>query len=315
MRSRWAASVGLAAMLVVLASCSSSSSPVFNPTPVLTGLFPDHTTALGLPDCTKGSSFMLNVSGTSFISSSQAQWNGSNRTTTFNAVTQQLAVTIQPCDIESPGTAEVTVSNPAPGGGVSSSLTFFINGPNNAQPTISSLSPQNAPFGGPSFSLLVTGNNFLAISSVAWNGSPRVTAFNPGTGQLTATILSQDILCPGTANVTVTNPAPGGGTSLGSPFAIEPSNSQLPCILALSPASASAGGAGFQLVVTGTNFNSTSTVAFNGNTRVTTFNSSTEQLTATILMQDIATAGTASVTVTNTAPAAGTSASFTFTIN
>src|SRR5207247_2526035 len=73
------------------------------------------------------------------------------------------------------------------------------------------------------------------------------------------------------------------------------------------------GGAQFTLTVNGTNFVSTSTVKWNGNTLGTTFVSST-QLTATVTAALIATAGTASVTVVNPSPGGGTSNAQTFTI-
>src|SRR5207244_484547 len=73
------------------------------------------------------------------------------------------------------------------------------------------------------------------------------------------------------------------------------------------------GGAGFTLTATGTNFISSSIVQWNGSQRATTFGSST-QLTAQITTADIATAGTASVTVFTPAPGGGTSSPQTFAI-
>ena len=73
----------------------------------------------------------------------------------------------------------------------------------------------------------------------------------------------------------------------------------VPYITSIAPNSKVAGTAGFNLVVTGGNFiNGTSQVRWNGALRTTTFNSST-QLTAAITAADIASAGTAQVTVTN----------------
>ncbi len=66
--------------------------------------------------------------------------------------------------------------------------------------------------GGPGFTLTVNGTGFVSTSVVNWNGSPRTTSFVSGS-QLTATILASDIGTANTASVTVTNPAPGGGTS------------------------------------------------------------------------------------------------------
>src|SRR5262249_45828763 len=80
----------------------------------------------------------------------------------------------------------------------------------------------------------------------------------------------------------------------------------------IAPTSATAGDAAFTMTVTGTNFISPSIVQWNGNQRATTFGSST-QLQAQITTADIATAGTASVTVFTPAPGGGTSSPQTFT--
>lgn len=74
----------------------------------------------------------------------------------------------------------------------------------------------------------------------------------------------------------------------------------------LVPASVAPGGNNFQLTVNGTGFVSGSTVNWNGSPRVTTFVNQ-GQLTATILSTDIATASTASITVTSPAPGGGAS--------
>src|SRR5262249_55926364 len=92
----------------------------------------------------------------------------------------------------------------------------------------------------------------------------------------------------------------------------------LPMLVALTPNSATAGGPGFTLTVTGSNFvnNSTGTsiVQWNGSPRTTSFTSSTK-LNALITAQDIASAGTATVTVFNPMPGGGLSSGLTFTIN
>src|SRR6184192_3491289 len=90
-----------------------------------------------------------------------------------------------------------------------------------------------------------------------------------------------------------------------------------PTITSISPTSTIAGSGQFTLTVNGTNFVSTSpasTVYWNGSPLTTTFVSST-QLTAIVPAANVATVGTASVTVVNPAPGGGTSNSVTFTIN
>ena len=74
----------------------------------------------------------------------------------------------------------------------------------------------------------------------------------------------------------------------------------------LMPDAVKPGGTGFTLTVNGTGFVSGATVDWNGSLLKTTFVSSS-QLTASVPASDIATAGTASVTVVNPSPGGGTS--------
>ena len=87
-----------------------------------------------------------------------------------------------------------------------------------------------------------------------------------------------------------------------------------PVASSLSPASTPAGGADFTLTITGSNFISGSTVEWNGSPRLTVVVSST-QLTATIYASDIATMGTAQVSVMSPGNGAGASAALPFTIS
>ena len=93
-----------------------------------------------------------------------------------------------------------------------------------------------------------------------------------------------------------------------SPFSGSPAGA--PTLTTLSPSSAAAGGPGFTLTVNGSNFVSGSVVRWNGAGRATAFVSAT-RLNATILASDIATAGTASVTVQNPGGAGSNTLSFT----
>ena len=87
----------------------------------------------------------------------------------------------------------------------------------------------------------------------------------------------------------------------------------VPVLTSLSPSSATVGGAGFTLTVTGSHFVNGSQIRWNGAARATTFVSS-GQLQAVIPASDIGATGTASVTVVNPAPVGGTSNALPFTI-
>jgi hypothetical protein len=271
-----------------------------NPLPTITTLSPASATA-------GGTTFTLTVNGTNFVSTSVVNFNGVAKTTTFVNATQVTAA-ITAADIAAGGTFPVTVTNAAPGGGTSAPTNFTVNNP---VPTITSLAPSSATAGGAAFSLTVNGTGFVTGQSlVKFNGNPKTTTVVSAT-QVTAPITAADIATAGTFPVTVTNAAPGGGTSAPTNFTV---NNPAPTITTLSPSSAIAGGAAFTLTVNGTNFMAASVVNLNGAARTTTFGSAT-QLTAAITAADIATAGTPSVTVTNPAPGGGTSGGVTFTIN
>jgi hypothetical protein len=91
-------------------------------------------------------------------------------------------------------------------------------------------------------------------------------------------------------------------------------NNPVPVTMSTSPATATAGGAAFTLQVTGANFVPGAVVRWNGANRTTTYVSST-QVNASITAADIASAGTASVTVFNPTPGGGTSNAQSFVVN
>ncbi len=282
-----------------------SFPPLDNPMPSATSLNPASARA-------GGPAFTLTVNGSNFILSSVVRWNGADRATTYLSPTQ-LTASIPAADIANSGTANVTVFNPAPGGGTSSAQTFMIDAADNPVPATTSLSPAAATARDATFNLVVNGTGFVSGSIVRWNRADRVTTVDSST-QLTAVILASDIEVAGTASVTVFSPAPGGGTSNAQTFTINAADNPVPETTNLSPASATAGGSGFTLTVNGASFVSVSMVRWNGADRATTCLSAT-QLTASIPASDIASAGTASVTVFSPVPGGGTSNAQTFTIN
>lgn len=102
-----------------------------------------------------------------------------------------------------------------------------------------------------------------------------------------------------------------------------PAAGTMPNITALAPDNMNSGSPDFVLTVNGASFNSNATINWNGATQSTSFVSG-GQLTATISAAEIATAGTAAVTVTNPGTPGGiygggtspeTSNTMTFTIN
>ncbi len=275
-----------------------------NPVPTLTSMSPSAIAA-------GSAAFTLTVNGTNFVPGAVVNWNGSPRTTTF-VNDMQVTAEITAADVATQGPASVTVVNPAPGGGLSNALTFTVNPPN-PLPVLTSLTPNIATFGGPAFTLTVQGTGFVTGSVVNWNGSPRPTTFSSAT-QLFAQIPASDIANVGSASVTVTSPAPGGGLSNALQFLIIDQPNPVPTITSLSPSSAIAGDDPFTLVVTGSNFVAGSVVQWNGAARPTIVISATE-LNAQISAADVENAGDVTITVFNPAPGGGVSNALTFPVS
>ena len=72
--------------------------------------------------------FTLTINGTGFASTAVVMWNGSTRITSFIS-SRQLQAQISAADVATPGTASVSVMNPAPGGGTSNAVFFPIQTP------------------------------------------------------------------------------------------------------------------------------------------------------------------------------------------
>lgn len=123
-RARTVVLSGLAVILCELISaCGANHNtptgppPIQNPVPSIVTLSPNNYNQ-------NGPAFTLSVIGSNFVSDSIIQWGGSPRQTSFvnsNLVTAQIL----PSDVSS-GAAAVTVTNPAPGGGVSNSKSFSV---------------------------------------------------------------------------------------------------------------------------------------------------------------------------------------------
>jgi hypothetical protein len=264
-----------------------------NSAPVLSGISPSSAVA-------DGAGFTLLVVGSNFLKNSVVNYNGVPRQTKFlNA--QQLTIAISSGDIANPGTAAITVTNPASGAGgaeTTNPVTLTILAAN-LQPVVGALIPASTTAGGPSFTLTLTGNNFTTNSIVTFGGSQLSPTFLSVT-ELQANIPASAIAVAGTPIVTVANP--GGNPSTVVTFTV---NNPVPAATSISPPSVPAGNAALTLTVTGANFVQGSTVQVNDTSRTTTFVSPTS-LTAALPASDFSHTGMLKVTVNNPNPAGGT---------
>jgi hypothetical protein len=270
-----------------------------NPQPSLTSLSPASAPA--------GSAAQtLTLNGTNFLASSTVTYNGVGHAATFVSSTQ-LTISLSATDQATGGSYAVVVTNPAPGGGASSPLSFAVN---NAAPTLTSLSPASAVVGAASQTLTLNGTNFLASSTVTYNGVGHTATFVSST-QLTISLSATDQATGGSYAVVVTNPGSGGGASSPLNFAV---NNPAPTLTSLSPASAVAGSGAQTLTLNGTNLLASSTVTYNGVGHTATFVSST-QLTISLSATDQATGGSYAVVVTNPGSGGGASSPLNFAVN
>jgi hypothetical protein len=134
-------------------------------------------------------SLSVRVNGTGFSIESAVLWNGMLLPTTFVSPTRINAI-VNAELLTTAGSATVMVGN-------STSLLFTI-----LPPALNSLSPQSIGPGSPAFTLTVGGNNFVAASTVQWNGANLTTTFL-SSSQLTAIVPANLVAASGAASVTV----------------------------------------------------------------------------------------------------------------
>jgi subtilisin len=275
--------------------------PSINPVPVASSLSPA-SAIVG------GSALTLTVNGSSFVSSSVVRWNGAARPTTFVSATR-IQATIAAADIATVGTAQVTVFTPAPAGGTSSPRTFTVY-----PPPLLAVSATTVSAGGQATVTLTGGlggtTDWLALASTTAASGSYLQWVYVGAGVTTRTWTVTMPSAPGAyefrlfLNDGYTRAATSPTVSVVGP----------PVLTSISPRSAVVAGAAFTLTATGGGFVSSSVVRWNGESRTTTFVSSTQLRTA-ISSTDLAAVGTAQVTVFTPAPGGGLSSALTFAIN
>jgi trimeric autotransporter adhesin len=272
---------------------------VDNPTPQLTQIAPQ-SVGLGAP------ATALTVMGGQFVSGATIAFDGNALPTTYTSLTS-LAATIPANLLQASGNHAVVVTNPAPGGGTSTSIAFVVTNPT---VSVSSVAPSSVVVGAPAQALAITGAGFIAASAVSLNGTTVPSTFVDGQ-HLSANVPAASFTTVGSFPVVVTNPEPGGGVS--TPVMFQVLNAA-PTIASLSPSGAATGSGATQITVAGSGFGVASQVTFNGTATSTTF-VDTGHLQATLSAAQLAAAGTVAVAVTNPAPGGGTSGTLNFAIS
>jgi hypothetical protein len=286
--------IGTANISVVTAGKTSASFSVtvIAPVPVIV--------SMSLSQVPAGfGTFGMYIYGKNMPTSATVNW-GATQLAASGIGSGTLAVVVPGSLVANVGTVNITMTT---AGGTSNALVFKVTTP---QPQITSLSPASIAAGSAALTVTINGANFTPISQVFFN-STQVSVTYISSTQLTSVIPSNLLATAHTTGVEIYTPG-GPGWSSVSNFSVSPAP---PAIGSLSPASVTAGYAGFMLTINGKVFTTDST-CFWGTTPLYTVYVSPTQLRVEVPSSLVQYAGTANITI---ASSAGVSALSVFTIN
>lgn len=200
---------------------TSGAPAVGSPITVCTADIPNdvpNTTAAGKPQPNDPTRLIGTSSGSALLQTQDFTVTSPSGTLTPASAsgcdTDQSGVTFSPSE---PGTYTVTARYNTGGTNV---LAIDVPGSTNPAPVLSAITPTSAVAGSGPLTLTLTGSDFVPTSEVRWNGSPLASVIFVSPTTLTAIVPAASLANPGTAAVTVHNPAPGGGTSAPKTFTI-----------------------------------------------------------------------------------------------
>ncbi len=272
---------------------------VVNPSPTITSLAP--TSVL-----LASSDTLLTVTGAAFVNGASIVFNGAALTTTVTNATTVKA-TIPAAQLTTSGSYSVTVTNPTPGGGASSSIAFIVANPT---VTVTSVTPSTLLVGASATPIALVGTGFVAATAVSFNGATIGSSFTDGQ-HINANVPASALVNAGDFPVVVTNPAPGGGVSTPVQISVVyPS----PALTSLSPSNVEVGAAPATVTAIGSGYIAGQTsIAFDGVPALTTV-ADGAHASATLTTAQMSPAHTIQVTVTNPTPGGGTTSALAFTV-
>jgi uncharacterized repeat protein (TIGR03803 family) len=185
------------------------SSTSNNPVPTITQLSPATLPAAAAPQT-------LTINGTGFLSSSTVTMNGIAHSPAFVSASQ-LTISLTASDLATAGSFPVIVTNPAPGGGPSNSVSFVVTA-QTVSVTVSPLTAQVVVNGSQQFAATVANTSNTAVTwsvngvvggnstvgTISSNGLYTAPAGVPDPATLTVTATSQAVTTvSGSAQITV----------------------------------------------------------------------------------------------------------------
>jgi hypothetical protein len=271
---------------------ASQSVSVVNPLPTATSINP-----ATMPAGAAGTT--ITVTGTGFVSTSAVRCNGVAIQTTFSSTTQIFGF-FPANTFPVGGTRTIAVFSPGPGGGETAGLTLTIENP---APVLINATPNLISVGSPATPIALTGSDFVATCNIVIDGFGVATTFVDA-NNLTAMVPSSLLAVVGTRSVSVTNPAPGGGTTGSVSLNVV---NPVPQVASITPAVVGAGSAAFVVAVTGSSFVSGSMVMFDGSTGLSTSFADANHVTALVPAALVTSPGAHSISVFNPMPGGGLS--------
>ncbi len=176
-----------------------------HPVPIVTSIGPG-----GAP--VGASTTSLAIAGSGFVAGAKVQF-GATELTPSAIAGDELTVNLPANLLAAEANFEVTVTNPAPGGGVSGALTFVIY----PAPSVVAMEPQNVLLGSGAVTVFLVGAGFRdGISSAMLAGQLRALTVTSSTTAEVA-ILASDSLVAGQLSLVVTNQAGGGEPAASAP--------------------------------------------------------------------------------------------------
>jgi len=176
-----------------------------NPVPEIISITPD--------DAQRGSSeITINIEGLVFIKSSSVFIRLSTNDCELSTVfidNNNIQATIPKDMLSKSGTFPVTISNPAPEGGISNSISFTVNNP---VPSITALEPAEAIAGTQSLTLNIYGTGFFEDTEVSFGSVKKPTTYISST-KLQIGLISEELKTSGQYEIMAHNLPPGGGNS------------------------------------------------------------------------------------------------------
>lgn len=274
---------------------------VVNPMPQVTALSPLSVVA-------GAGTTQLEVTGDSFVDGAKIVFGTTDLATTFTSSTS-LKGTISSGSLGTSSTIPVTVVNPTPGGGTSTSIAFTISNPSASINPTNGINPSAAFVGSAALTMTVNGTGFVSSSAVLFNGTALATTYVSSI-KLTAQVPANKMTAAGDFPIAVQNQPPGGGVSAPVVFKVQ---YPTPSVTTVSPSTIAAGSSPTEIQVTGVGFFLTSQITFDGAPCSTVFVDGTHVKTTLSAMQ-LANAQAHSIRVVNPTPGGGTSSALALTV-